>query len=179
MIVWLWKRGLCWDREEAGLVGLRLEVIASGGRSPSNLPLQSLSLCQTLDKGRPLPSLVLSPPSSSTPPLAQLRCTSLQVQDRFQEGSGLSVCIDEVLGSMLSFFSGDERKVRGDGDLLEALCEDLFLISSTTHSFSFHFLCTTTPWPERVIKPLIMQPLITCLSLPWRIHGTGLSSKYP
>src|ERR1700743_1794987 len=43
--------------------------------SPSNLvgPLRSLSLRQTLDKGRPLPSLVLSPPSSPIPPPAHLR----------------------------------------------------------------------------------------------------------
>ena len=62
----------------------------------------------------------------------------------------------------------------------EALCEDLFLISSTTRSFSFlSFPCTTTPWPEHVVKLLIMQPSILCLSLPWRIHGTGLSSTYP
>src|ERR1700743_3422747 len=45
-------------------------------------PLQSLSLCHTLDRGKPLPSLLLSPPSSPPPPLAQLHCSSLQVQDR-------------------------------------------------------------------------------------------------
>ena len=52
--------------------------------SPSELvePLCSLSLRQTLDRGKPLPSLVLSPPSSLTPPLAQLRRTFLWVQDR-------------------------------------------------------------------------------------------------
>ena len=52
--------------------------------SPSNLvgPLRSLSLRQTLDRGRPLPSLVLSPPSSLTPPPARLRHTSLRAQDR-------------------------------------------------------------------------------------------------
>ena len=31
-----------------------------------------------------------------------------------------------------------------------------FLISSTTHSFSFSFPCTNIPWPEHVIKLLIM-----------------------
>src|ERR1700743_977995 len=50
--------------------------------SPPDLvgPLQSLSLRQTLDKGKPLPSLVLSPPSSPTPPPAQLRRSSLRAQ---------------------------------------------------------------------------------------------------
>ena len=38
-------------------------------------------------------------------------------------------------------------------------CEDLFPISSTTHSFSFLFHCTNTLWPEHVVKLLIMQPL--------------------
>ena len=52
--------------------------------SPSDLvrPLRSLSLCQSLDRGRALPSLVLSPPSSPTPPPARLRHTSSQAQDR-------------------------------------------------------------------------------------------------
>src|ERR1700743_1084546 len=44
-------------------------------------PLQALSLCQTLDKGNPLPSLVLPPPSSPTPPPARLLRTSLRAQD--------------------------------------------------------------------------------------------------
>ena len=42
---------------------------------------------------------------------------------------------------------------------MEGICEDLFLISSTTHSFSFLSPCTTTLWPEHVVKLLIMQPL--------------------
>ena len=52
--------------------------------SPSELvePLQSLFLRQTLNQGRPLPSLVLSPLSSLTPPLAQLHHSSLQEQDK-------------------------------------------------------------------------------------------------
>ena len=33
---------------------------------------------------------------------------------------GLSVYIDKVMGSMLSFFGGDKREVRGDEDLSEA-----------------------------------------------------------
>ena len=52
--------------------------------SPSDLvgPLWSLSLCQTLDRGKPLPSLVLSPPSSPTLLPVRLRRSSLWVQDR-------------------------------------------------------------------------------------------------
>ena len=52
--------------------------------SPSDLVrlLWSLPLCQTLDRGRPLPSLVLSPPSSLTPPPARLRHSSLQEHGR-------------------------------------------------------------------------------------------------
>src|ERR1700743_2409510 len=59
-------------------------IMGVGSPSPSDLvgPLRSLSLRQTLDKGKPLPSLVLSPPSSPTPPPAQLRHTSLRAQDR-------------------------------------------------------------------------------------------------
>ena len=43
---------------------------------------QSLSLHQALNQGRPFPSLVLSPPSSLTPPPVQLHCTSLWEQDK-------------------------------------------------------------------------------------------------
>ena len=52
--------------------------------SPSDLvkPLCSLSLHQTLDRGKPLPSLVLSPPSSPTLPPARLCRTSLWALDR-------------------------------------------------------------------------------------------------
>ena len=90
--------------------------------SPSNLvgPLWSLSLRQTLDRGKPLPSLVLSPPSSPTLPPARLRCSSLRAQDRFQEISGLSVYIDKATGSMSSFFGGDEREVGSNEDISEA-----------------------------------------------------------
>ena len=86
--------------------------------SPSDLvrPLQSLSLCQTLDRGRPLPSLVLSPLSSLTPPPFFFA----GARQRFQEQSGLSVYIDEAMGSLLSFFGGDEREVGSDEDVPEA-----------------------------------------------------------
>ena len=52
--------------------------------SPSDLvgPLWSLSLHQTLDRGKPLPSLVLSPHSSPTPPPAQLHHSSLWEQGK-------------------------------------------------------------------------------------------------
>ena len=55
-------------------------IMGIGSLSPSNLvwPLQFLSLHQTLDKGIQLPSLVLSPPLSTTPPPAQLCHSSLQ-----------------------------------------------------------------------------------------------------
>ena len=47
--------------------------------SPSDIvgPLHSLSLHQTLNKGKVLPSLVLSSPSSPTPPPARIYCSFL------------------------------------------------------------------------------------------------------
>src|ERR1700743_2914365 len=59
-------------------------IMGVGSPSPSDLvgPLRSLSLRKTLDKGKPLPSLVLSPPSSPTPPPAQLCHSSLWAQDQ-------------------------------------------------------------------------------------------------
>ena len=52
--------------------------------SPPDLvgPLRSLSLHQTLDRGKPLSSLVLSPPSSPTLQPVQLCCSSLQAQGK-------------------------------------------------------------------------------------------------
>ena len=59
----------------------RLDAMVDNGDSVSE-SVRSLSLHQTLDRGRPLPSLVLSPPSSPTPLPVQLRRTSLRVQDK-------------------------------------------------------------------------------------------------
>ena len=89
--------------------------------SPSNLvgPLQSLSLCQTLNKGKPLPSLVLSPPSSPIP-LLILLFFFVGARQRAQERAGLSIYIDEATGSLLSFFGGDKREAGSDEDVSEA-----------------------------------------------------------
>src|SRR6202000_1302625 len=86
--------------------------------SPSDLvgPLRSLSLRQTLDKGEPLPSLVLSPPSSPTPtPYFVAGATS-----RLKERSALSVYIDEATSSLSSFFGSDEREAGSHEDISEA-----------------------------------------------------------
>ena len=41
-------------------------------------------------------------------------------RQRFQERAGLSVYINELSGSILSFFGGDEREAGGNEDLSEA-----------------------------------------------------------
>ena len=41
-------------------------------------------------------------------------------RQRFQERLGLTVYIDEVSGSLLSFFGGDEREAGSNEDLSEA-----------------------------------------------------------
>ena len=63
----------------------------------------------------PIPSLISDSSTSSTPPFffagARLR---------LQERSGLSVYIDEVTGSLSSFFGGDKREVGSNEDIPEA-----------------------------------------------------------
>ena len=63
----------------------------------------------------PVPSLISDSSAGSTPPYF-----FAGARQRFQEGAGLSVYIDEATGSLSSFFGGDEREVGSDEDLSEA-----------------------------------------------------------
>ena len=73
----------------------RANAVADNGHlaaefKQSGRTVWSLSLCQILNQGKPLPSLVLSPPSSLTPPPAKICCSSLwepEKGSKHQQGS--------------------------------------------------------------------------------------------
>ena len=62
----------------------------------------------------PVPSLISDSSTGSTPPFF-----FAGARQRLQERLGLSVYIDEAMGLLSSFFSGDEREVGSDEDVSE------------------------------------------------------------
>ena len=63
----------------------------------------------------PVPSLIFNSSTGLTPPFL-----FVGARQRLQERAGLSTYIDKVMGSLSSFFSGDEREVGSNEDLSEA-----------------------------------------------------------
>ena len=63
----------------------------------------------------PVPSLISDSFAGLTLPFS-----FVSARVRFQEEAGLSVYIDEAMGSMSSFFSRDERETGSNEDLSEA-----------------------------------------------------------
>ena len=95
--------------------GLVSESVQSGWAAPIPIPLPNSRQGEASSLISPVPSLV----SDSSTGLAPL-FFFVGARQRFQEGSGLSVYIDEMPGSMSSFFGGDEREVGSDEGISEA-----------------------------------------------------------
>ena len=95
--------------------GLASKSIQSGRATPVPVPLPNSRQGEASSLISPIPSLISNSSAGSTPPFF-----FAGARQRFQERVGLSVYIDEVTGSMSSFFGGDEREVGSDEDLSEA-----------------------------------------------------------
>ena len=91
------------------------ESVRSGRAASIPVPLPNSRQGEASSLLSPVPSLISDSSASSTPPYF-----FAGARQRLQEGAGLSVYIDEVSGSVSSFFGGDEREVRSDEDLSEA-----------------------------------------------------------
>ena len=76
----------------------------------------------------PVPSLISDSSAGSTPPYF-----FAGARQRFQERSGLSVYIDEVTGSLSSFFGSDKREVGSDEGISEAVTNTLTHLKDITH----------------------------------------------
>ena len=95
--------------------GSASESIRSGGAPPIPVPPPNSQQGEASSLISPIPSLISDSSAGSTPPFFFAGARS-----RFQERSGLSIYIDEALGSVLSFFGGDEREAGSDEDVSEA-----------------------------------------------------------
>ena len=95
--------------------GSASESIRSGWAPPVPIPPPNSRQRETTSLLSPVPSLISDSSAGSTPPYF-----FAGARQRFQEGSGLSVYIDEASGSLSSFFGGDEREVRSNEDISEA-----------------------------------------------------------
>ena len=91
------------------------ESIRSGWAAPIPVPLPNSRQGEAPSIISPVPSLISDSSAGSTPPYF-----FAGTRQRFQERSGLSIFIDEATGSMSSFFGGNKREVRSDGDVSEA-----------------------------------------------------------
>ena len=95
--------------------GLVSESVQSGQAVALPVPSPNSQQGEASSLISPVPSLLSDSSTSSTPPFF-----FAGAKQRLQERSGLSVYIDEAMGSLLSFFGGDEREVRSDEDISEA-----------------------------------------------------------
>ena len=86
-----------------------------GGAPPIPVPLPNSRSGEAAPLLGSVPSLISDSSSSSA-----LLYFFAGARQRFQEALGLSVFINEVAGSVLSFFSGNKREVGSDEDLSEA-----------------------------------------------------------
>ena len=85
---------------------------------------------------------------------AQLAALSMQVQELISSVEARAKVVGRGLEEINGWFDchrGEinrlkirEKDGKEEVEKLKGFCEDLFLISSTTHSFSFISLCTTT-----------------------------------
>ena len=95
--------------------GLVSESVQSGWAAPIPVPPPNSRQGEAPSLISPVPSLISNSSTGSTLPFFFAGARS-----RLQERSGLSVYIDEVTGSLSSFFGGDKREVGGDEDVSEA-----------------------------------------------------------
>ena len=95
--------------------GLASESIRSGQATLVPVPPLNSQQGEAPPLLSPVPSLISDSSSSSTPPFF-----FAGARQRLQERLGLSVYIDEVLGSMSSFFGGDKREVGSNEGISEA-----------------------------------------------------------
>ena len=86
-----------------------------GGTAPIPIPPPNSQSGEATPLLSPVPSPI-SDSSAGSPPLFFFA----GARSRFQETSGLSIFINKAVGSMSSFFGGDEREVRNNEDLSEA-----------------------------------------------------------
>ena len=91
------------------------ESIRSSRAAPIPVPPPNSRQGEASSLISPVPSLISDSSTSSTPPFF-----FAGARQRLQERSGLSIYIDEAMGSLLSFFGRDKREVRSDEDLSEA-----------------------------------------------------------
>ena len=95
--------------------GLASESSQSGRAALVPIPPPNSRQGETAPLISPVPSLISNSSSGSTPLFF-----FVGARQRFQERPGLSIYIDEVTGSMSSFFGGNKREVGSDEDLSEA-----------------------------------------------------------
>ena len=95
--------------------GSASESVQSGWAAPIPVPLPNSRQGEAPLLFSPVPSLISDFSSGST-----LLFFFVGARQRLQERSGLSVYINEVLGSMLSFFGSDEREVGSNEGVSEA-----------------------------------------------------------
>ena len=91
------------------------ESVRSGRSAPIPIPPPNSRQGEASSLLSPVPSLISDSSAGSAPPYF-----FAGARQRLQEGTGLSVYIDEASGSMSSFFGGDEREARSDEDVSEA-----------------------------------------------------------
>ena len=95
--------------------GSASKPIRSGRAAPIPIPLPNSQQGEASSLLSPVPSLISNSSTSLSLPFF-----FAGARQRFQERPGLSVFIDEALGSMLSLSGGDKREVGSDEDLSEA-----------------------------------------------------------
>ena len=95
--------------------GSASESIRFGRAAPIPVPPPNSRQGEAPSIISPIPSLISDSSTGSTLPFF-----FTGARQRFQERSGLSIYIDEVTGSLSSFFGGDKREVRSDEDVSEA-----------------------------------------------------------
>ena len=95
--------------------GSASKSVRSGRAAPIPVPPPNSRQGEAPSLISPVPTLISDSSTSSTPPFF-----FAGARQRFQERPGLSVNIDEVTSSLLSFFSGDKREVRSNEDVSEA-----------------------------------------------------------
>ena len=94
---------------------LASKSVQSGQAAPVPVPLPNSQQGEAPPLLSPIPSLISNSFASLTLPFF-----FAGARQKFQERSGLSVFIDKVLGSVLSFFSGDKREVGSNEGISKA-----------------------------------------------------------
>ena len=95
--------------------GLASKSIQSGQAAPVPIPQPNSRQGETPSLISPISSLISNSSTGSTLPFF-----FVGARQRAQERTGLSVYIDEVMGSLLFFFSSNKREAGSDEDVSEA-----------------------------------------------------------